>query len=80
MARQFLSGVDLGGQAVTDMNANMTSARLLGRSSAGTGAVQEITIGDGLSLASGTLTATGGGGGGGTTSPGGVLYLATQFV
>ena len=41
---------------------NMASARLLGRSTAGTGAAEEISIGSGLSLSSGTLSATGGGG------------------
>ena len=43
------------------------SARLLGRSSAGTGVAEEISIGTGLSLSAGTLSATGGGGGGGET-------------
>jgi hypothetical protein len=42
----------------------MSTARLLGRSSAGTGPAEEIAIGSGLSLSGGTLTATGGGGGG----------------
>jgi hypothetical protein len=46
----------------------MATARILGRSTAATGAVEEIVIGSGLSLTAGTLTATGGGGGG---SPGG---------
>lgn len=42
----------------------MTSARLLGRWTAGDGKVQQVTIGSGLNLsASGELTATGGGGG-----------------
>lgn len=45
------------------------SDRLLGRSSAGAGASEEITIGTGLSLSGGSLSATGGGGGGETLSP-----------
>lgn len=43
----------------------MASGKLLGRYSASTGAVEEITISTGLSLdGSGNLTATGGSGGG----------------
>ena len=79
MARQFLSGVDLGGQAVTAINATTTTNRLLGRSTAGTGPVEEITVGSGLSLSAGTLTATGGGSGG-SSSPAAALFLASQFV
>lgn len=41
---------------------NVTDARLLGRSSGSAGAPIEITVGSGLSLAAGALTATGGGG------------------
>jgi hypothetical protein len=44
---------------------NVTSSRLLGRSTAGSGDAEEISVGSGLSLSSGTLSATGGGGGGG---------------
>ena len=40
---------------------NVTSARILGRSTAGSGDVEEISIGSGLSLSAGTLTASGGG-------------------
>lgn len=44
----------------------MATGKLLGRYSASTGAVQEITVSTGLSLdGSGNLTATGGGGGSG---------------
>ena len=45
---------------------SMATARILGRTTAGSGATEEITIGTGLSLSAGTLTATGGGGGSGT--------------
>lgn len=41
--------------------ANVTDARLLGRSAGSAGAPQEITVGTGLSLSSGTLSATGAG-------------------
>lgn len=40
-------------------NLTMSSARLLGRSTASTGAVEEITVGSGLTLVAGNLTATG---------------------
>lgn len=40
---------------------NVTSARLLGRSSAGAGDAEEISIGSGLALSGGTLSATGSG-------------------
>lgn len=49
---------------VTSSGLTMATARLLGRTTASTGAVEEITVGSGLSLAAGSLTATGGGGGG----------------
>ncbi len=58
--------------AITTSGLTMATARLLGRTTASTGAVEEITVGSGLSLSGGTLTATGGGGGGG----GGTLSLA----
>lgn len=40
----------------------LDSGKLLGRSTAGTGAAEEISVGSGLSLSAGTLSATGGGG------------------
>lgn len=40
----------------------MSTARLLGRTTAATGAIQEITVGSGLTLSAGTLTATVAGG------------------
>lgn len=50
--------------AITGGSLTMNTARLLGRYSGGTGAVQEITVSTGLNLsAGGVLTATGGGGG-----------------
>ena len=44
-----------------------TTSRLLGRASAGAGDIEEITIGDGLTLTGTTLSASGGGGGGAGT-------------
>jgi hypothetical protein len=49
--------------AVTSSGLTMATARLLGRSTASTGAVEEITVGSGLSLSAGSLSATGGSGG-----------------
>jgi hypothetical protein len=46
----------------------MATSRLLGRTTASTGAIEEITVGSGLSLSAGTLTATGGGTGTVTTT------------
>lgn len=54
--------------AIGSSGLTMATATLLGRSTAATGAPEEITIGTGLSLSAGTLTATGGGGG---QTPGG---------
>ena len=54
-------------------------SKLLGRSTAGTGAIEEITIGSGLSLSAGTLSATGGGGGGGTSAAS-VLYMNQNLI
>lgn len=46
--------------AITSSGLTMATARLLGRTSASSGAVEEITVGSGLSLAAGALTASGG--------------------
>lgn len=40
--------------------ANIATARLLGRSTAGSGVIEELTVGSGLSLAGGVLSASGG--------------------
>ena len=48
--------------AVTTSGITMTTARILGRTTAATGAIEEITVGSGLSLSGGTLTSTGSGG------------------
>src|SRR5690349_16850501 len=44
--------------AVTSSGLTMATARLLGRTTASTGAVEEISVGAGLSLAAGSLTNT----------------------
>ena len=60
MARKFLNGIDVVGQLASAIGANLSSGKLLGRSTAGTGAIEEISVGSGLSLSAGTLTASGG--------------------
>jgi len=47
--------------AIATSGLTMATAKLLGRTTATTGAVEEITVGAGLSLSAGTLSATGGG-------------------
>lgn len=46
--------------AITQTDLTQSTSRLLGRTTAGTGAVEEISVGSGLSLSAGALTATGG--------------------
>jgi hypothetical protein len=48
--------------SITSSGLTQATARILGRTTASTGAVEEITIGSGLSLSAGELSATGGGG------------------
>lgn len=63
------TGTDAGNGEIAKMQWNeshaisMASGALLGRSTAGAGAAEEIAIGSGLSLSAGTLSASGGGGG-----------------
>lgn len=49
--------------AVTGTGITMSTARILGRSTAGTGTIEEITVGSGLTLNAGTLSASGSGSG-----------------
>lgn len=49
--------------AITSSGLTQATARLLGRTTASTGAIEEITVGSGLTLAAGSLSASGGGGG-----------------
>ena len=53
--------------AVGSSGLTMSTSRLLGRSTASTGAVEEIILGTNLSFSGTTLNAAGGGGGGGDT-------------
>jgi hypothetical protein len=48
--------------SITSSGLTQSTARILGRTTASTGAVEEIQIGSGLSLSAGELSATGGGG------------------
>jgi hypothetical protein len=48
--------------SITTSGLTQSTARILGRTTASTGAVEEITIGSGLSLSAGELSATGGSG------------------
>jgi hypothetical protein len=50
--------------AITTSGLTQSTARILGRTSSSTGAIEEIQIGSGLSLSAGELSATGGSGGG----------------
>jgi hypothetical protein len=51
----------LAGNGTTVQEAQMSSNTLLGRTSSGVGAIEEISIGDGLTLSSGVLSAGAGG-------------------
>jgi hypothetical protein len=50
--------------SITTSGLTQATARILGRTTASTGAIEEIQIGSGLSLSAGELSATGGSGGG----------------
>jgi hypothetical protein len=50
------------GGTTPTISTSMATNRLLGRSTAGAGVAEEISIGSGLSLSGGTLSSTGGGG------------------
>ena len=62
-----------GSGSITASGYTQTTARLLGRTTASTGAIEEITVGSGLTLSAGSLTASGGGG----SSALAFVYLAT---
>lgn len=57
------AGLISGGPITTTgtITTSMATGKLVGRSTAGTGVMEEITVGSGLTLSGGTLTATGGG-------------------
>lgn len=62
-----------GSGPVASTGITMNTSKLLGRTTASAGAIEEIAIGTGLTLLAGTLAATGGGGG--ASQP----FLYTQF-
>ena len=64
-----------GNGAITGSGLTMATARLVGRTTAGTGAPEEISIGAGLALSAGELSATGGGG---TDQP--LFFDAAEFI
>jgi hypothetical protein len=78
-ARSNLSAAASG--VVTSSGITMSTARILGRTTASTGAIEEISIGSGLSLTGGTLSSTAGGGTvtsvGGTGSANGLSLSGT---
>lgn len=55
--------------SITASGYTQATARLLGRTTASSGAIEEISVGSGLTLSGGSLSATGGGGGAPTTTP-----------
>jgi len=70
MARQFLNGVNLVNQLITTIGAQMSTNKLLGRATGGSGALEEIAIGAGLALTSGALAST-------DVAAGRVIYVDT---
>ena len=63
VTNKSIAGSQLTG-AYTAAGMTMATARLLGRTTASSGAVEEISIGSGLTLSAGSLSASGGGGSG----------------
>ena len=52
------SPITSSGGATPDISTSMATNKLIGRSTAGVGVMEEITIGTGLTLSGGTLNAT----------------------
>lgn len=63
------SGTVALGTTATNLSVTMSTARLLGRTTASSGAIEEISVGTGLSLSSGTLS--------NTSSSAALVWLAT---
>jgi hypothetical protein len=55
----YLEGITGSAGPVTATALTMATAKILGRTTASTGAIEEITVGTGLTLAGGTLSASG---------------------
>jgi hypothetical protein len=53
------SPITSSGGSTPDISTSMNTNKLIGRSTSGIGVMEEITVGTGLSLSSGTLSATG---------------------
>ena len=66
--------------AISSSGLTMATARILGRGTAGTGALEEIQIGSNLSLSAGVLSAAVTGGGGGTVTSVGLSLPALFSV
>lgn len=60
LARKAYVDTKAASGAITGSGLTMATARLLGRTTAATGAVEEVSVGSGLTLSGGALTATGG--------------------
>ncbi len=77
-----------GAGSITTSGLTQNTSRLLGRTTASSGAVEEITVGAGLSLSGGTLAASGGGqlreqlftAGGSWTAPAGVTRVQAIVI
>lgn len=70
LKRTDSSGIDVtleASGAITASPLTQATARILGRTTASTGAIEEITVGSGLTLSAGSLTASGAGLGAWTT-------------
>lgn len=68
---------DLNTRAITGTGLQMATSRLLGRTTASVGAIEEVSIGSGLSLAAGVLSNTAGGGSSvPTTAQGDTLFAS----
>jgi hypothetical protein len=70
------SPITSSGGATPNISTSMNTNKLIGRSTAGVGVMEEITIGSGLTLSGGILNATGGGGSSATSN----LFAYYNFI